>query len=228
MVASLLRRHPRAVLAVALVLATGLGAAWYWASGWAPAQPADQGVDIGDADGAIDGWALRRAGARFAYVEASAGARRAATFEGNWQRLGEAGLQRGALHRWSLCSDAGMQMAAFVTTVARTDSQLSPAVAFDLDDPADCAVRPDPAALQASVRAFLAGIEHHLGRQAILRVTPAFERAYHLSAAIDRPLWGVRDFFPPNYLARDWRLWQANAARRVAGVDQRLHWDVRK
>jgi lysozyme len=47
-----------------------------------------------------------------------------------------------------------------------------------------------------------------------------------VTAAIPRPVWAVQDFFPPDYAARPWRMWQANDMRRIDGVDGAVNWDV--
>jgi lysozyme len=69
-------------------------------------------------------------------------------------------------------------------------------------------------------------VESHTGKPVLLKVSKAFDAAYGVTLAIPRPVWAVQDFFPPDYPARRWRMWQANGTRRIDGVDGPIHWDV--
>ena len=97
---------------------------------------------------------------------------------------------------------------------------------LSLDFSPDCTARPTRAQVMTAIRGFLGPAEYHDGRPMMLRISPAFEDAYRVSAAIVRPLWGTRRFFEPDYLARPWRMWQANPARRIDGVERPVAWSV--
>lgn len=223
-----LARRARIAAGVALALALVALVGLLFAVTWRPSPRAFpvQGVDVGEAQGTIDWFALRRRGVAFAYVRATDGAERRDTrFAENWRGAYAAGVARGAVHEFSLCRLASDQARNFVTTVPRDAAQLPMALALSFAP--GCAARPDRAVLLAEIREFLAAVEGHLGRRAILRITADFEAAYRVSAAIPRPLWSIGQFSPPYYLARPWTLWRANRFRRVEGVDAPVPWTVK-
>ncbi len=211
------------VLALALIG----GGAWWLAGRWAPSRDdyAVQGVDVSDADGAID-WAMVKArDVDFAYVRATAGADlRDASFPAHWAALAGAGIRRGAVHVFSLCAPAGGQAGAFAATVPRDADALPAAVDLDFHD--DCPARPARQIVLDSICQLAAGIETHSGKPVVLRVSPAFEAEYRVSEAIPRPLWVTGDFFAPDYAARPWRMWRSSRFRRVDGIDGPVNWDV--
>ncbi len=115
-------------------------------------------------------------------------------------------------------------MTAYLTTVPREADALPAALALDFAE--DCDARPTRAQVLTAIRGFLGPAEYHDGRPMMLRVSAAFEREYRVSEAIVRPLWAERAFLEPTYLARPWRLWQANPARRIDGVARPVAWSV--
>lgn len=210
-----------AILAAAGALGIG---GWHWATHWrpSPARYPLQGVDLPDTAPALDWGSVRAAGADFAYLTATVGTEgRAASFETNWQALPEAGLRRGAVHLFSPCEDGRAQADAFNAVVPRTGDALPPALAIDVDNA--CAL---PADLAPQVTRFVAAVEAHMREPVILRVSRAAERRWHLSAALNRPVWVIGDLIAPGYAAHPWRLWRASDGRRVDGVAQPLNWDV--
>jgi lysozyme len=202
-------------------------AAWIGATHWHPAAARYplQGIDLPLDPGAVEWGAVRGAGADFAYLTATAGARRRdASFEANWAALPDAGLRRGAVHLYSLCEPARAQANAFNTFVPRADDALPAAVEVDLTD--DCTDRPTPAALLADLSLFAQVVEAHTGKPLLLRVSRAAERRYAITAGLQRPVWAMGNFLSPGYPARPWRLWRASDLRRIDGVDQPVNWDV--
>jgi lysozyme len=223
----LLARRLRLLGALAF-LAVMLGfIGWMYVANWRP-RVSDfpvQGVDVTEEDGPIDWWQARKSGVQFVYARATFGAeQRDQRFAEHWRQAYEAGLKRGAIHVYSLCQLAADQAGNFVSTVPRTDDQLPAAVAFDFQS--DCPARPDRAVALGEISRFLAAVETHLGRQVILKISKPFEAEYRLSEATARPLWSQQAFFPPWYLARDWRMWQASGFRRIEGAAQPVNWDV--
>ena len=215
-------------LAAGLILLALAGAAgWAYATGWAPSTRKYplQGVDVSEAQGDIDWTTVAARGADFAYLRATIGAaRRDATFEHNWSAVKAAGLRRGAIHVWSFCQTGVAQADNFVTVVPRTDDAL-PAL-LDLDFSPDCDARPDRATVIAQLKRFLTIAETHTGEPMLLKISKPVARAYHVSAAIGRPVWETGNFFSPDYAARPWRMWQASDMRRVDGIQGPVDWDV--
>lgn len=216
----------RLILLALAMLAIGAAVAWRWSLGWKPdaARFPVQGLTVSAADGDIDWPMVRARGADFAFITASSGTRRDAAFEANWNGAHAAGLRHGALHVLSLCEPIADQVTAYLTTVPRAADALPAALSLDFTP--DCAARPTRAQVLSAIRGFLGPAEYHDGRPMMLRISPAFEDEYRVSAAIVRPLWATRRFFAPDYLARPWRMWQANPARRIDGVARPVAWSV--
>ena len=184
-----------------------------------------QGIDLGERPGAVEWASVRAAGADFAYLVATAGAgSRDQAFEAHWQALPGAGLRRGAVHLYSLCDDGRAQADAFNATVPRAADALPAVLDLDLREGCDPPA-PGPSVTE-EVRAFVKRVETHTGRPVILRLSRAVERRYSFSAALDRPLWLIGNFFRPGYTDRPWRMWRASDRRRIEGVDEAVNWDV--
>ena len=89
---------------------------------------------------------------------------------------------------------ADRQAANFVTIVPRDASLLPPAI--ELDETADrCIPRVSEAEVESELTTFLNQVEGHVGKPAILKLSPEFEERYQISARIDRNLWLMRDRF---------------------------------
>ena len=185
-----------------------------------------QGVEISGEDGLVDFKALKATGANFAYLDASASAfARDPAFVKNLEEARAAKLQVGAVHRYDPCQPAEKQAANFVTVVPRDRSMLPPAV--DLDMLADgCPVKVSDAAVESELMTFLNQIEAHTGKATILKVSPGFERRYHVVASMDRNLWLVGERFQPDYARRPWTMWTANTRLVTDAGDEPLRWVV--
>jgi lysozyme len=213
--------------ALAVLLALLGFSGWMYAANWRP-RVSDfpvQGVDVSDADGPIDWWAARKSGVRFVYAVATLGSGdRDQRFFETWEAAPKAGLRRGAIHVFDLCQPAMRQAGNFVSTVPRSADQLPPAILLDLNP--DCDVRPKRDVVLAEIDRLAHAIETHLGHTAVLKVSKPFEAEYRVSEGSSRPLWSRQAFFPPWYLARPWRMWQASGFRRIEGADRPVNWDV--
>lgn len=219
-------RTIKLVAALAGIGLAGIGG-WSWAIAWAPptSRYAFQGIDIDDRGGVLDWGTVRAAGAEFAYLVATAGVdRRAPAFEENWTAIADAGLRRGAVHRYSLCRPAVDQANAFNTVVPRDDAALPAAVDLAFDDA--CDARPDRSILVGEIARFVTMVEAHTGKPMLLRIDARVESAYDLSAALPRPIWATGNFFAPGYAARPWRMWRASDLRRINGIDGAVNWNV--
>ncbi len=212
---------------IALALALVGVCAWLFAVNWTP--PRDsypvQGIDVSDGDGAVNWFTVKAMDVDFAYARATAGVdTRDAMFAEHWAAMYEAGVPRGAIHVFSLCRLAADQAASFVATVPRDPDALPAAIDLSFHD--DCPARPVRDVVLVEIRRLAAIIETHSGKPVILRIAPDFEAKYQVSQAIDRPGWSTGLFFPPQYLARPWRMWQSSTMRRVEGVERPVNWNV--
>jgi lysozyme len=186
-----------AALSILVVLLAGAG--WLWAQQWRPAARVYpiQGVDVSDETGEIEWWSVHAAGADFAYVRATSGAAgRDMRFTDNWQALAKTGMRRGAMHRYSLCNLAVDQANNFNTTVPRTQGALPAAVELDFTD--DCSARPEASVVLDDLRRFLTMVEAHTGTPVLLKISRSFDSAYGVTAALNRPVWAIGSFFPPD------------------------------
>jgi lysozyme len=215
-------------VAAALLLTALAAAGWQWwvFIHWTPPREdfPVQGALVGAEDGETDFVALKAVGADFAYLEASVGARsRDPTFARNLPAARESGLPFGVVHRYDPCVRADRQAANFVTIVPRDPSLLPPAI--ELHDTADrCRPRVSEAEVESELTTFLNQVEGHVGKSAILKLSPEFEERYSISARVERNLWLVRDRFQPDYAGRPWTLWTANTHLRSAASKASLRW----
>lgn len=213
------------LLAIALV-----GAAYAWTEGrnWRPDESLwpDQGALVGAADGPVAFDTLAGLGAKFAYIEASRGARgKDVGFAQNFARAREAGLEVGAVHTFDPCVVADGQSANFVTMVPRDASLLPPVILLEATTE-ECAERVSEAAVQSELMTLVNQIEAHAGKAVILAPGEEFEEAYGVSRRIDRQLWLTRSWFEPDYASRPWLMWTANRWYKSEAADRPLRWAV--
>lgn len=224
------RGRPFALAALLLVLIGGAAAGWWqWHSrNWRPSEARwpDQGVLVGDGDGAVRFAVVKGLGGSFAYLEASRGARgRDSAFADHLAAARTAGLAVGAVHVFDPCVPAGAQSENFVIAVPRDRGLLPPAILMERE--ADYCPEPvSEAAIQSELMTLVNQIEAHAGKPAILAPSADFERRYRVGARIERRLWLTRDLAEPGYAGRPWTLWTANAHLRTEAADTPLRWVV--
>jgi len=210
---------------VLLLLATGL--ALWWAARWTPDRTLypTQGVTIDARNGDVHWGSIKAAGADFAYIMGTDGAANIdAAFLRNTAAARKAGVQAGAIHRYSLCQLATDQAANFIRHVPRRPDALPAVVWLDYDD--RCPDRPTRALLLSELATFLAQIEAHTGKRSVIAPGPAFENDYKVTQGIARTTWLRRDFFEPDYGAHPWAMWQANNYVRLSGANGTVGWNV--
>lgn len=209
-----------------LILFAG-GAFIWWTARWTPDRAAFpvQGVSITADNGDVPWGRVKAAGASFAYLSATDGARgRDPRFTANAVGAAAQGIRSGAVHRYRLCAFAAEQAANFIRNVSRDPAALPPAVWLELDD--DCAARPSRALLLSELTTFLAQIEAHLGKRSIIAPSAAFDAEYQVSRDVARTTWVRGFFFEPEYGAHDWTMWQASDYVRITGVSGTVGWNV--
>lgn len=224
------RRAWRRYLMAALLLAGLAGAAWYWweMQRWAPDEAlyAEQGAYVTDAAGLVGFETVRALGGQFAYLRASDGASiKDQRFARNVSAARRAGLKLGPVHLFDPCTSADKQSANFVTMVPRDADMLPPVIAL-ANDASACAKPVSSARVESELMTFINQVEMHTGKQAILKLYPAFEESYGIATQIERDLWLVRDRFVPDYGGRPWLLWSANATRATEASTEPLEWVV--
>lgn len=222
-----LARFLRRIGATAVLLLLAAGLALWWAARWTPDRTIYpvQGVTIDAGNGDVHWGSIKAAGADFAYIAATGGAAGIdAQFARNLTGARDAGVQAGAIHRYSLCRLATDQAANFIRHVPRRADMLPAVVWLDYDD--RCPDRPTRALLLSELATFLAQIEAHMGKRSLIAPGPAFEADYQVTRGIARTTWLRRDFFEPDYGAHPWAMWQANNYVRLSGADGTVGWNV--
>lgn len=220
-------RFLRRVASGLLLILLLAGLALWWTSRWTPSRELFplQGVTIDAGNGDVHWGSIKAAGADFAYVMATDGTSRVdPMFARNLAAARAAGVQTGAIHRYSLCQLATDQAANFIRQVPRRADALPPVVWLDYDD--RCPDRPTRALLLSELATFLAQIEAHTGKRSLIAPGPSFEADYKVTRGIARTTWLRRDFFEPAYGAHPWAMWQANDYIRLSGADGTVGWNV--
>ena len=216
------------ILLAALIVAVAIaGGILLYAPHWHPSDRAfpQQGIDVSHHQGVIDWSALPAQGVNFAYIKASEGGDfRDRRFTENWAGARAAGIQRGAYHFFTLCRSGAEQAANFIAAVPAEPDALPPAV--DLEYMGNCDRPLSVDAFHAELAAYLRLVEAHYRRPALLYLTEEFDRAYQVSARVDRPLWLRNLVFEPGFGARPWRLWQVSNFRQLRGIAGRVDWNV--
>jgi len=216
------------VLLLAVIGAGGLAYGLHEARTWRPDEALwpDQGALVGAGDGAIDFETLKGLGASFVYIEASAGGGdKDARFSQNLANARAAGLQVGAVHDFDPCLEADPQSANFLTMVPREADLLPPAIRM-VRNTGGCAQPVRDAAVQSELITLVNQIEMHAGSPVILAPSEAFEVRYGITGRIERALWLERNWIEPEYGARPWRMWTANADYATQAADEPLRWLV--
>ena len=128
------------------------------------------GVDVSRWQGDIDWPKVAGDGIDFAYIKATEGRdfsdRR---FTTNWTAARAAGLEVGAYHYFTLCSDAAAQADHFLETAPSGPDDLPPVV--DLED-LDGACDPSAVEVRSEVQRFVAEVERRTSGNAACSVGP--------------------------------------------------------
>jgi lysozyme len=204
---------PAALVGLAIVAAS---ARFLWLPGHRPELRSGEryGIDVSHHQGSVAWQRVAADGISFAYLKASEGSSFVdPRFDANWRRAGEAGIDRGAYHFFSLCSPGADQARNFLDVVPDR-LELPPAV--DLELSPDCTERPDAGTARDELAAFLDPVERTLDEEAVLYVGDDFETAYPFVRSIDRPRWRLRFLLRPR--ASNWLIWQVGSVARVDGI----------
>jgi lysozyme len=220
------RRWPWVVAAmVVLAVAVAGWARYAFVPGYRPALAAGErfGVDVSNHQGDIDWPAVAADDMRFAYIKATEGGDYVDTrFTANWAGARAAGLDRGAYHFFTLCRPGAEQAENFLRTVPADADALPPVV--DLELGGNCAARPDRAAVETEVRAFVDRVEDAGRGPVVLYLLDDMAELYPLADTFDRSRWERRILRRP---ARDgWWIWQVTGFSRVAGIGGPADLDV--
>lgn len=212
------RRLALITVSALVVLAAGAAAWWFiWVPNWRPPLREGEryGVDVSSHQGAVEWRRVAGDGIAFAYVKATEGGdfvdRR---FSENWRDAGEAGLDRGVYHFFTLCTPGADQARHFLRAAPPEDAAMPPAV--DLELAGNCRDRPPAHSVARQVDEFLHIVEQAWQREAVLYVGDDFEAHYPVRARLQRPLWHRRFLRRPN--VEHWTIWQLHGYAKVEGI----------
>lgn len=211
-------RHPRTLLASAVVFAACAGGGVAMAGGWWTPWAANyaQGVDVSWHQGPIDWRALAADDVSFAYIKATEGGDHVdPMFAANWAQAGDAGLLHGAYHFFTLCRSGAEQADNFIATVPRVEGALPPAL--DLEHMGPCRRGPQVTDVIAETRAFLDRVEGAYGVRPILYTTREFHDA-HLRELTGERFWIRSIAQRPQFRSNDWVIWQHHNRGHKDGV----------
>jgi lysozyme len=222
------RPRPWFLIGVAVVaVLAGLVSAWWflWVPNWRPPLRDGEryGIDVSAHQGTIHWERVARDGITFTYVKATEG--RDFTderFDENWRGAGEAGLDRGAYHFFTLCTPGTDQARHFLDVAPPQSGALAPAV--DLELAGNCTARPGATEVYAQLDDFFKLVEGAWGRKVVLYVGDDFERVYPVRHQLDRPLWLRRFLLRPEM--GGWLMWQLHGYARVDGITGGVDLDV--
>lgn len=171
------------------------------------------GVDVSHHQGAIDWSRVASDDVTFAYIKSTEGGDWIdPRFVENWTGAGEAGLDRGAYHFFTLCRPGIEQAENFLATA--WSGELPPAV--DLELAGNCSDRPPVETVSAELDDFLDLVEAESGEPVVLYVGDDWEAVYPVRDELDRPLWHRRILRRPD--RDDWLVWQFTGMAHVEGV----------
>lgn len=199
------------------MLAISGGLWWYlWVPNWRPSLGVGEtyGVDVSSHQGEIDWQRVAQDSITFAYIKATEGGDFVdGSFDENWRRAGNAGIERGAYHFFTLCTPALEQAKNFLGVAPPIDEALAPAV--DLELAGNCSERPLVDEVENQVDVFLKRVEKAWGREVVLYVGSDWEALYPTRARLDRPLWIRRFILRPS---EKWFIWQLHGYANVDGI----------
>jgi lysozyme len=220
-------RHTWVGVVIVVLCLIVISATWAW-YGWLPEhRPAlaageRYGIDGSNHQGPIRWDEVAADDMAFAYLKATEGGDFVdQRFVENWEGAGDAGLDRGAYHFFTLCRPGAEQAANFLDVVPR-DGELPPAI--DLELAGNCSARPAREDVSIEVAAFLDAVESATGDSGGLYVGADFEGRYHPRDELDRPVWHFRFLLHPEF--DRWWIWQVDGWAAIDGIDTPADLDV--
>jgi lysozyme len=205
-------------LGVVVAGAVVAASVWQW---WVPtyrprlSRGERYGVDVSNHQGEIDWARVADDDVDFAYIKATEGGDFVdKQFERNWEGAGDAGLDRGAYHFFTLCRPGAEQAENFLRTVPTDPDALPPVV--DLEFSGNCAARPERASVARELEAFIERVEAATGQPVVLYIIDDFEDHYRLRDDLDRDLWLRRIWRKPDL--DGWWMWQFHYRASIDGI----------
>lgn len=180
-------------------------------------------LDVSHHQGTIDWPAVRSAGYESVWIKATEGSDWTDPSFTDYRRGAEAaGLQWGAYHFLTFCSDAATQARHFLEVIGREAGGLPEAVDVELGG--NCKRTPAPGALAPALQQFLDTVETQTGRPMVIYVIE--DQLNQLAPIPDRPLW-VRNLFQKPTVPGNIVYWQFHARGWITGISGPVDKSVR-
>ena len=204
---------------LALVLLIGVSAVWwfFWVPNWRPPLKEGEryGIDVSAHQGAIEWDRVAGDGINFAYIKATEGGDFIDDrFAVNWSGAEDAGIELGAYHFFTLCTEGKEQAEQFLRVAPPDPGALPPAV--DLELAGNCSARPPTKDIHRQLDVFIDLVERQWKRPLVLYLGSDFEGRYRVSERLDRPLWLRRFLLRPS---EEWHIWQLHGYALVDGIE---------
>jgi len=185
------------------------------------------GIDISQYQGAIDWDRLcspqdSDIHISFVYMRATMGMRADKQFATNWKEAKEHGLKRGAYLYFHPNKDGVKQAEWFIKKVGSLNGSLPPVVDIEKTH------KTDKTLLKKRLQSCLNALHNYYGTRPVIYTYTTFYRDY-LGESFDAyPLWiaHYEREDKPDYIKREWDIWQHSERGRIAGVSEYVDFNV--
>jgi len=178
-----------------------------------------QGIDVSHHQQKIDWSRLDRKAVQFAFIKATEGGNhKDSLFQWNWREAIRNNIPVAAYHFFTFCKDGEEQARNYIHYVPRDSIDLPPVI--DLEYGGNCQEANRKEDLILEITNYLAIIEDHYKRKAIIYTTNEFYRNYLISQFPENPVW-IRDILSKPDLpdGRSWTFWQYTNRGRLEGIN---------
>lgn len=185
-----------------------------------------KGIDVSHHQNEVDWRLIKEQEIQFAFIKATEGGdfidKR---FNENWREAIENGIDVGAYHFFTFCSDPKEQANNFIDVVPKIDNSLPPVI--DLEFGGNCKLKKDKDSLINDIKIFEEIIYNHYLKKPILYITEDFYNAFLLDEFKDNPIW-ARDIYKKPKLKdkREWILWQYGNRGHLKGINMYVDLNV--
>lgn len=180
------------------------------------------GIDVSHHQGEIDWEAVAGDNITFVYIKASEGGDFVdPQFRTNWREAGAAGIDRGAYHFFTACTQGADQAANFLRIAPPAPGVLPPAV--DLEMAGQCSNPPAVGTVANELDIFLRLVEEAWGRPPLVYLMDDWEQLFPTAKRLDHPMWRRSIPFRPS---EEWQVWQLPPYVTVDGIQGRVDLNV--